>query len=223
MIALRKHTIQSVMKYRKEIMKKLIDLEADAQAPAPSNEAILQITSMCGYVKHQDIIIADLTSRLAQAVAHRTKLIEVDIPEAMKIAGLISFTLEDGTIVILSNENHASYTKINEPAVFAWLRKNGHAAIIKSVIAVQFGMGQDAKAEALVKLLTTKKYEDWTHKESIHAGTFKAFVREQLSEGNTLPKQIAIFEKSVATLKEPKNGNPKKAAISKASSSKERF
>lgn len=190
--------------------KPVIDLEEDSEAPLPSNEAILQITQMCGYVRDIQTKIADLTAQINQQTGHLTKLTEVDIPEAMKIAGLMAFTLADGSVVNVSTENYASYTKENEPAVFAWLRKNGHESIIKNVIEVKFGKGADSKAEALVKFLETKKFEEWAKKESIHAGTFKAFVREQLADGKKLPKQIAIFPKTVATIKDVQNGHSSK-------------
>jgi hypothetical protein len=205
-------------KLMKPKAKPAINIEEDAQAPAPSNDTILQITDLCKYAKNTQAKIDELNSQLAQQQGHLAKLLEVDIPEAMKVAGLKAFTLEDGSVVQCETKNYGSYTKENEPAVFAWMRKNGHGSLIKNIIAIQFGKGEDEKAEKLKALLVSKKFTNFIQNESIHAGSFKAFVREQLEAGNKLPKQIAIFPKTETTIKEPKNGNPSKKASSQASS-----
>ena len=76
------------------------------------------------------------------------------------------------------------------------------------------GKGKVALVVKLQKVLQQKAYAGVVMevKESIHAGTFKAFVREQLTEGKRLPKQIAIFHKSETIIKELKNGTSKKGS-----------
>lgn len=194
----------------KKTLSTVIDLEEDAAPLAPTNDAILQITQMCQYVRVTEEKIADLTAQLATHNKHRLKLLELDIPEAMKVAGLKALTLEDGAVVSVDSSKHGSYTKENEAKVFDWLRKHGHESLIKNVIEVKFGKGEEARAQALIKVLETKKFTDWAQKQSIHANTFKAFVREQLEAGAKLPKTISIFEHTTTSIKEKQNGNQSK-------------
>ncbi len=197
--------------------KPAIDLAADAASIQPTNQQMSEVSKMCDAVKKIQVQIEEATTKLSQLTGLQTKLVEVDIPEAMKAIGMKSFTLDDGRVVAVEVNSYPSYSNENEAAVFAWLRKNGHESIIKNVLNVRFGKGDDAKAAALEKFIMSKKFSDWEKKESIHAGTFKAFVREQLAEGKKLPKQIAIFDKSIAVIKEPKNGSQVKTSSGKAS------
>ncbi len=154
---------------------------------------------------------------LLKQVANKIdRMSSTDIPEAMKAVGLTLFKTTDGKVVEVKENDYGSYTKENEPAVFSFLRKNGHGDIIKSALDVVIGKGKEHLVAKLQKVLGQKAYEGCVveFKETIHASTFKAFVREQLEEGKPLPKQIAIFHKSETVIKEPKNGNSKKAATS---------
>jgi hypothetical protein len=193
-----------------------IDLEDDAQKPAPTDKQLKEITALVAtMIKLQKDYDAG-QELLKQVGAKIERMSSTDIPEAMKAVGLTLFKMTDGKVIEINEADYGSYTKDNEPAVFKFLRKSGHGDIIKSALAVAIGKGKEHLVAKLQKVLGQKAYEGCVveFKETIHPSTFKAFVREQLEEGKPLPKQIAIFHKSETIVKEPKNGSTKKAATS---------
>lgn len=192
--------------------KKKIDLEEDAKSPAPTPEQLSNIYSMVATMRKHQKEAAELAEKAGVAANKAMRLSEAEIPEAMKAIGLKKLPLEDGSELEIKEDDYGSYTKPNEPAVFRWLRKNGHASMIKNQLSILFGKDDATKIKKLEKVLSQKGYAGIVveKKESVHAGTFKAFVREQLLEGKALPKQIAIFHKSETVIKEPKNGKATK-------------
>ena len=196
--------------------KPAIDLEEDAVKPPPTNEQMKEVATMVATM----LRLEDELTKANEVVTSLSNRIErmssTEIPEAMKLIGLTLFQLTDGRVVEIKEGDYGSYTKDNEPAVFKWLREQGHGDMIKNAIALNMGKGKEALVVKLQKVLQQKAYAGVVMevKESIHAGTFKAFVREQLTEGKRLPKQIAIFHKSETIIKELKNGTSKKGSTS---------
>jgi hypothetical protein len=203
--------------------KPAIDLEEDAVKPPPTDTQLKGITGLCERMLK---LQAEHAALMATAEAIQTKinyLSETEIPAAMKEVGMDSFSLKDGRTVEVKEEDYGSYTKDNEPAVFKWLKAKGHGDMIKSAAVVEFGKGNEALVEKLQKVLLQKAYKGCVaaFKETVHAGTFKAFVREQLAEGKPLPKQVAIFHKSETIIKEKQNGNSKQSKTSSKGTTKQ--
>jgi hypothetical protein len=196
--------------------KPAVDLEADAVAPAPTDTQMKQVTAMVQTMLDLERDLLKAQEVCAAFAARIDRMSSTDIPEAMKAIGLTMFQLSDGKMVKLEEEDYGSYTKDNEPAVFKWLKAQGHGDMIKNALNVQIGKGKETLVEKLQKVLLQKAYAGCVVevKESLHATTFKAFVREQLAEGKRLPKQISIFHKSTIDIKEPKNGSRKKGSTS---------
>jgi len=195
-----------------------IDLEEDAVKPPPTNEQMKEVADMVAtMLRLEKECLA--TQEVVKALdAKIERMSSTEIPEAMKAIGISLFQMTDGRVVEIKEDDYGSYTKKNEPAVFKWLRQHGHGDMIKNAIALQLGKGKEALVDKLKKVLQQKAYVGVVMevRESIHPGTFKAFVREQLTEGKQLPKQVAIFHKSETIIKEPKNGNSKKSSNSKS-------
>lgn len=199
--------------------KSQIDLGEDAQKPLPSNTQLQEIAWMVNHLLSLEVEYVQKESELKMLGQKIERISATDIPEAMKIIGLTMYRLEDGRTVEVKSDDYGSYTKENEPEVFKWLRNKGHGDLIKSAVGIILGKGREHLVEKLHKVLNQKAFEGCVveFKESIHGGTFKAFVREQLMEGKSLPKQIAIFHKSETIIKEPNHGATKKQTSSKAS------
>ena len=71
-------------------------------------------------------------------------------------------------------------------SAYNWLRENGLADIIKNEVAVQFGKGEDNKAEQLLTLAEQEGYEP-TQKQKVEPMTLKALYRERVEAGRALP------------------------------------
>jgi hypothetical protein len=196
--------------------KPKIDVEADTEAPPPTDVQMKQISDMVNNMLQLQQELLEAQAVCSAFVNQIERLSGTDIPEAMKAIGMTMFKMADGRIVDLKEIDIGSYTKENEPAVFKWLRANEHGDLIKSEIGLLLGKGKEHLVTKLQKVLQQKAYEGCVIeiKEGIHASTFKAFVREQLAAGVSLPKQVSIFHKTETIVKELKNGNSKKGSTS---------
>ncbi len=148
--------------------------------------------------------IADLDdSRKALADLYRN-IEESDLPEAMESAGVEDFTMKDGRKVTTKLRTHAHISEDHQEGAFAWLRENGHDDIIKRIIAVAFGKGEDAKAEKLFDYLTARKNladNSIVGKQSVHASTLKSFVTKALAAGEEIPHELfGIHQVSIAVI-----------------------
>ncbi len=132
--------------------------------------------------------VAELEERLNQANEILTRIRDVQLPDAMISVGMESFSLKDGTSIMVSKFYSASIPRERQIEAFAWLRSNQFGEIIKREIKSRFGKGEDEAASALTKILAEKKipFED---KESVHPQTLKAFVRERIEAGENLPME----------------------------------
>ena len=72
---------------------------------------------------------------------------------------------------------------------YDWLRNNDLADIIKNEVSVQFGKGEDNKAEQLLSLAEQEGYEP-TQKQKVEPMTLKALYRERVEAGLDMPSQF---------------------------------
>ena len=72
---------------------------------------------------------------------------------------------------------------------YNWLRENGLGDIIKNEVAVQFGKGEDDKAEQLLDLAVQQGYEP-NQRSKVEPMTLKALYRERVEAGLDMPSQF---------------------------------
>ncbi len=109
--------------------------------------------------------------------------------KAMSSVGLSSFVLKDGTKLKIETFYRGSIPKAREGEAFQWLYENGHEDLIKNEVKCAFGKGEDEKAEQLMRTLTDSHF-NYESKKAVHPSTLKAFVREQLENGKSLPLDL---------------------------------
>ena len=75
------------------------------------------------------------------------------------------------------------------------LRENGLADIIKNEVSVQFGKGEDNKAQQLLDLAVSNGYEP-QQKTKVEPMTLKALYRERVEAGLDMPSDsFSLFVK----------------------------
>lgn len=117
-----------------------------------------------------------------------------DLPNRMDEIGMKEFLLDSGERIQVRRVVKASIPAKLRNEAFAWLRENGHGDLVKNEVKALFGRGEDDKARALLEFLQ-KKGMNVDQKESVHAGTLAAFVREQLKNGVDVPHELlGVFE-----------------------------
>lgn len=127
------------------------------------------------------------------------------IPDVMNTLGVKKFTFTDGSELVLGDLLGASISKANQPAAYAWLRDHNFGDIIKNVLSVKFPAGAEDEARKVSEAITELGHAAEA-KESVHAGTLKSFVREQINQGADIPLNLfSVWSGQRAKIKQPKN------------------
>ena len=114
---------------------------------------------------------------------------DTELPDKMSECGLSSFTLDSGLIVKVSPYYSGKIKEEDKDKCFTWLRKNDHGDLIKNTVAATFGAGEDDKAQSAYAIFKEQGYSV-DQKESVHAMTLKAFIREQVEKGGEIPRDL---------------------------------
>lgn len=133
--------------------------------------------------------VADIEAQLNKAREDLKDLAERRVPELMDKIGIEEFRTSTGLKIKVAETIRASIPKAASHRAFAWLREHDHAAMIKRVVSVAFGKGEDNNAEQLAQDLADRGLMPEDHA-SVHPSTLAAFVREQLKAGEELPLDL---------------------------------
>ena len=111
------------------------------------------------------------------------------IPTMMQEMNISTLKLSDGTSVEVKPVYGASIPADKKEEAYKWLRENGLGDLIKNEVAVQFGKGEDNKAEQLLGLAVEQGYEP-TQKQKVEPMTLKALYRERIEAGLDMPSDF---------------------------------
>lgn len=140
---------------------------------------------------------------LAEAKKRLRKVTEVDLPELLKRRGITHMKLSDGTVIDITEKPKASVNAANKEAFHNWLKDNGHDAILKTSLTLQYGKGDhdkmmtDRSALSRIGIFPTEKQE-------VHNQTLQSWVRECREEEVDLPDLINIHIIRQAKIKKGK-------------------
>lgn len=156
----------------------------------PSNEALKQIALLAKQQlelqeeeKHVEEALADVKKRLL-------KISDDALPNAMNEAHLASLTLDDGRTISVKDEVSLNIPKDEAAtALFNWLEEHGFGSLIKRNVIVALGRTDEKTLVKLTAALDKMKL-DFTTQNSIHVGTAKAFIKEQLDKKKDVPLEM---------------------------------
>lgn len=179
-----------------------MDLEDIAmQLSAVDNNDLKQVA---GLVRQQLLLeqrVEDLTAELKRAQADLAQISGETLPAALAEHGLSELKMADGSKVTVATVISASISKERSGPAHQWLRDNGFGDLIKNTVAVNFGKGEDDKANDLIRELETEGYAV-DQKEAVHPSTLKAFCKEQIEKGTEIPSELfGIFIGQKTTIK----------------------
>lgn len=173
--------------------------------------------------------VASVEEALKQKKAVLLQIEQNDAVELLRDHGRESYAYEDGATLKTEQKVYASITEEGKKEAYAWLKKNGHGAMIKSRCSIEFGRAEAHLANVLqafcdkmiperevtvmfgnsplevVTAINTFIEESFPkHKleieDHVHSSTLKAFVTKQMKAGITLPEEFKVFAPQVATL-----------------------
>ena len=117
-----------------------------------------------------------------------------------------------------SNKNEEKVQRAEE--ALRWLTVHGQGGLIKGEVSVTFGRG-DRRVEALVALFKQKRFAglEYDRRETVHASTLSAWVRQQVDAGKTVPTDLlGVYRVIKAVIvppkvKKPEGGPPGKNSL----------
>lgn len=187
--------------------EELPEIEA---APTPDDASLKSLATLASRYVELTAEIEQVEAQLAQKQVELRLLEEQTLPTAMLAVGMESFALAGGGSVALKEDFFASIpsnTAIKQEkdaakrtalierraAAFAWLRNQGHEAIIKNEFTMLFGKGDEPLTQVLLGAIKAHaqlaKLKN-SFEETVHAATLKSFVESERSEGRDVPEDI---------------------------------
>ena len=181
--------------------------EADPGAvTAPKNVELAEITKLA----RRQLTLAKRVERAeAKLTAAKQELAAVEekaLPEAMLAVGLTDFTMKNKARVKISDVIRAAIPRARAEEALRWLTVHGQGGLIKGEVSVTFGRA-DRRVEALVALFKQKRFAglEYDRRETVHAGTLSAWVRQQVDAGKTVPTDLlGVYRVIKAVIVPPK-------------------
>jgi len=165
-----------------------IDFEQDQQDIIEKTD-IKTLSHYCLMLQNYEDQIGNLEKDLKSVKEQADKISSEVIPNLLAEQGLSSLKLADGSSVDVRKSYNCTIKKDQMELAYNWLRENGLGDIIKNEVAVQFGKGEDNKAEQLLSLAEQEGYEP-TQKQKVEPMTLKALFRERVEAGLDMPSQF---------------------------------
>ena len=165
-----------------------IDFEQDQQEVLEKTD-IKTLSHYCLMLQNYEDQLINMEKDMKKIKEQADKIGSEIIPNLLAEQGLASLKLADGSSVDIKKSYNCTIKKDQLESAFEWLRNNGLGDIIKNEVAVQFGKGEDNKAEQLLGLAVREGYEP-SQKQKVEPMTLKALFRERVEAGLDMPSQF---------------------------------
>ena len=166
-----------------------IDYENDRMQSVEQIDSAKRLSDKILELKDFEDEIANAEESLKKLKEKARTISSIEIPAMMDEMQITKLKLKDGEAVEIKKVYGASIPKDKQEAAFTWLRNNGLGDIIKNDITVTFGRGEDNKALQYADLAKSNGFEP-IQRETVHAVTLKALVRERLENNLEMPSDI---------------------------------
>lgn len=169
-----------------------------------TQEALGEVQSLARILVDYDNDIEAAEEKLKALKENARRVREESLPNAMAEVGLDKVVLQSGEEIKVKRDVYVAIPSEQKPKAYAWLEANGHGALIKTEVAVAFGKEQREAALEFQRDCEQRGLEAEVAV-TVHAGTLKAFLREQLENAKPVPLDLfGARPVSIATVKLPK-------------------
>ena len=165
-----------------------IDFEQDQQEIIEKTD-ISTLSRYCLMLQNLEDQMLNMEKDLKKLKEEADKIGSEIIPSLLAEQGLASLKLADGSSVDIRKSYNCTIKKDQVESAFKWLRDNGLGDLIKNEVAVQFGKGEDNKAEQLLGLAVREGYEP-SQRQKVEPMTLKALYRERIEAGLDMPSEF---------------------------------
>ena len=151
------------------------ELEKDQQQVIEKAD-VDTLASYCRELQTYEEEIAELEEQIKKKREKADKISSEIIPNMLAEQGISSLKLADGSSVDVRKSYNCTIKKDEMESAYNWLRENQLGDIIKNEVSVQFGRGEDNKAEQLLNLAAQEGYEP-SQRSKVEPMTLKALYR----------------------------------------------
>ena len=170
----------------------------------PADEQLKRLATLVQGQIDSEGAVEELTAQLKLATDKLSEFSTDLIPSLMDEIGIESFVLASGDKVSVIRGYAASISEAHHEAALSWLRESGNGSLIKNEVTASFGRGEETRAEELTGLLA-KEGVPFKRKEGVHSQTLKAFVKEQMEKGTSIPMDLlGVYPYSTTKIKRSK-------------------
>ncbi len=174
------------------------------ETPQQHSDSLKRAVTMGNLMRTQMARVKELEALLSDEKKCLTKISTEDLPLLMTELQLKEITLDDGSKITVKSDLSCTITELKRDACLQWLTSHGFDGLIKTHVVTSFGKGQHDSAVSFA-IKTKTEYKNVTLKENVHPSTLKAFIKEQLEEGNTIPSDLfGIHSFNIVKLTSPK-------------------
>ena len=164
------------------------ELEKDQQQVIEKAD-VDTLASYCRELQTYEEEITELEEQIKKKREKADKISSEIIPNMLAEQGISSLKLADGSSVDVRKSYNCTIKKDEMESAYNWLRENQLGDIIKNEVSVQFGKGEDNKAEQLLNLAAQEGYEP-SQRSKVEPMTLKALYRERVEAGLDMPSQF---------------------------------
>ena len=170
-------------------MTKISDLLKQNQATEFTDDQLGELGQAANQLIEAQHEIEKQEEVLKQCKAVERKISQETIPTLMENLGFEKITLKTGQVGAVKDNIQVSIPAALKPKAYHWLEQNNHGDLIKSTVTAKFSRGEADKAsEAFNALIEVGANPNQI--EAVHPGTLKAWAREELAIGHSLPEDL---------------------------------
>lgn len=166
-----------------------MNINSDISHTATYLEVAKKLHEKSELIKQYENDIANFEEKIKARKEALKQISEEEMPALLDELGVSEVPFADGTKAYINNSIHVGIPERNKIEAFEWLRNNGHADLIKTELKVKF----NRKENNLIPEVKAKLEEfgiAFDDKEVVNTISLKAFVKEQIREGNSIPNDL---------------------------------
>ena len=153
------------------------------------NTSLDQIAALARALVDAQSAVTAAEDTLTKAKEHARALSEDAIPAALQELGLTEIRLETGERISCKLDVYASIPVASRAQAYAWLEEHAFGGLIKTEVSTAFGKGELESATALYERLQAEGLQA-NLAQTVAPQTLKAWLREQLAAGTTVPMEL---------------------------------
>jgi hypothetical protein len=165
----------------------LEDVKAEADVSViPTEEKLSRLAELAREQRRIEGLIEDLKVQAEQARADLSAVSEKHIPELMTEIGISEFKLSNGLKVSIKPYYSG---KITDDKAYVWLEENGYGDLVKSELIIKSRRTDKDILHPVYDLLAQMDI-DFTEKEGVHYMTLSAFLKEAITTGVPIDREL---------------------------------